>query len=101
MAHHHSWSHTLLLAMGISTHLSNYRDQLVQAFPLCQLKLNLMEVMLRLHELVVKGKSVDKHNDAKTQKWLIKMMSAPFGIPANFQKANGYIVGERNWPKSI
>lgn len=77
------------LAMGISTHLSNYRDQLVQAFPPLPTEAEFNEevAMLRLHELVVKGKSVDKHNDAKTQKMAYqKMMSAPFGIPANFQK---------------
>ncbi|KAF6069511.1 Integrase core domain family protein [Candida albicans] len=77
------------LAMGISTHSSNYRDQLVQAFPPSPTEAEFNEevAMLRLHELVVKGKSVDKHNDAKTQKMAYqKMMSAPFGIPANFQK---------------
>lgn len=77
------------LAMGISTHLSNYRDQLVQAFPPLSTEAEFNEevAMLRLHEFVVKGKSVDKHNDAKTQKMAYqKMMSAPFGIPANFQK---------------
>ncbi|CAX42661.1 transposon polyprotein (fragment), putative [Candida dubliniensis CD36] len=62
---------------------------MVQAFPPSPPEAEFIEevAMLRLHELVVKGKSVDKHNDAKTQKMAYqKMMSAPFGIPANFQK---------------